>query len=1251
MKLRPLLVTLCCALGISSPAQVVPPASTAPAPADAPAAPTLPALVPTPPPAPPAAPDKPLPVRERERTIYVPYADLEKIFTDGGKGVFLPYKEFLGLWNELNLKREKEEETKPPQDGVVSKAEYTARVEGETLVMDAVVTVESFKKGWLTVPLSKGSALPGIAEAETGKAVLHAKSDGYEVLLPDKGRYELKLKIYAPVRKVGGKQTVSLALPQAAVSRFTATVPQSGWEFTVNPAAAFTSRPVGADTELSFFFGSGGKFDVAWSKLDAATQLTPLVLASSQVSAEVRAGSLATKAVVDFRILRAPVTSFTFLIPTGQEVLSVTGDDVKDFKIEAAGAQQKLTVTPNAPVRDKWKVTLSLEAPLPPLPAEAVVPEILVEGANQDRGEISIAAEPQLDVTPKPAGGLVQQTQTAAPAQGLSAVGGYRFLKHPAPLSVGIAEAKPQVDVSSLTLLTVKRDSSRLEATFSYNIRRVGIFESRVLLPAGWTNWETVGLPADSWNIEKAGNAETLLVKFAKQTLGQTSFTIRALQQRTSPTEDATVPVFAPQNVGRHEAKIGVGVQTSLEVTTKAIGDLRLDDVTSIGPVLTGANTYTGNTFISSAQLPQNGVTSSAATSDTELTLAFRHRDAVKTAATLAFKAREPQVNVEVLTLLEAKEQSLRHTWTLAFNVAYAGTDRFVLAVPKAVANDIRFVDASVKEIVKDHKPTEAITKALTDAANFALWEVVLRSERMGEFTLSLSLEKPLPADKTAKLELLPVHVPGAFQETGQVAVVKEDALEIRDYAPENLEEIDPGELRGELSGHSPLLPPSVVGTGRGSVFLAFKSRAQAVKLALDVTRNAYIPVPQAVVTHAVMTAAVASDRAQTIEMIYWVRNNAQQFLTVKLPKGARLVSDVFVDGGTQQPMKREGSDDLLVRLPGGSASVERSLPVRFVYEIPSTKAGERMGIMGWFAVEPPQLLDVSVVLESHAQLHLPERFDYTSFSGPMEQSLADRGWGRLRRLFDPLLPSFGPQLAAPVEQWRPVPAIPESQKAAFDFKVPEQGQNVKLHRLGAPAGIEVGFRSRKVSWFLEGLAFLAVVIGGIRWLREPLPRKVLAVAVVGLGALVLTGLLGAVNGAIAQAIMLGVLAVAALWIAFTLPALWRALGSVKLRHRVFGFALVALFALLVLSILVRAHDLASPLMSLLMLTALAWLITAVIGAIRARLRMRQVVGPLPVPVPGAVPAPVPISDPVPAAPAPQISSAFPKVDDGEPKP
>ena len=1052
-------------------------------------------------------------VRERERTIYVPYEELEKVFTDGGKGVFLPYKEFLELWQELNLKRTKDE-TKPPQEGVVSRAEYTGTVEGEVLTVEAKVTVESFKEGWLTIPLARGGALPGVTDVDAGKATLSNRPDGYDLIVPDKGVYELKMKLHAPITRISGKSKLTLTLPSAAVSRFVATVPGNGWEFEVNPAAAFTSRPAGDKTELSFFFGSGSQFEIAWSKPETAIALKPLILASSKVTAEVRGGSLATNAAIDLRILRAPVSEFVITVPAGQSVLSVTGDDVKEWKLDGAdtpagGAPQKLTVVLNEAAKTKWSGNVALEVPLPKLPAEPAVPIIQIVGASQDRGDLTVVAEPQLDVTPKAGEGLIQQTAGHEVGNGLMNVTAYRYLKHPAQLSLAVSEAKPQVDVESLTTFKVERDRSRVETTFHYNVRRVGIFEARVQLPAGWTGWEVVGVSADAWAVEKNGNVEVLAMKLPKQTLGAASFTVRGQQIRANPTDDVTVPVFAPQNVARHDAKIGVSVHSSLEVNTKDRGSLSLEDVNALKAAIRKPNDY------DPPQIPQMQQ-GTIVMPDTEVMLAFRHRDAVQTPATLSFKPRPPQVNVQVLTLTQVKEQSTLHQWELAFDVGYAAIDKFILAVPKAVADDIRLVDPQVKEIRKDYQPANAAQPALPNAETYSLWEVVLRNERMGQFTLSLSHEQPGTGAQTATVNLLQVHVVGAFQETGQVAVLKDDNLEIVNSTAESMEEIDPRELSGSLQ--------------RAGVFLAYKYKAQPLSLKLEIARNAYISVPQAVVTHAVLTSAVATDRAQTTEAIYWVKNNAQQFLIVRLPKTARLVSDVFVNGQTQQPMKREGADDLLIRLPSDAASRRAAFPVRFVYEVPSEEAGRKMGWWGSIHIEPPTLLEVTKVLEAHHALYLPESHDYTAFDGPMTLSVRDRGWARFRGLVNSLVPALGPAFTQSQGDWNTVPAIPADQKAAFDFQVPTQGRSVVLHRLGEPAATDVSFRTRGFSYFLEGVVFFVVLALGLARWRAPLRAKFRYLLIFGVGGILLTGILTPANGQVTKGAVFAAGIMALVW-------------------------------------------------------------------------------------------------------------------------
>ena len=1066
-----------------------------------------PKVAPTSPP-PVTSPPPPPTVRERERTIYVPYEELEAVFSDDGKGVFLPYKEFLDLWQELTLKRTTEKE-KPPQEGIVSRAEYTGKVEGDVLTIDAKITVESFKEGWLTIPLVKGAGLPGITDAQAGKATLSSKPDGYELIVPDKGLYEVTLKLHTPILRAGGKASTRLTLPAAAVSRFTTTIPGTGLEFDVKPAAAFTSRPLGDLTELSFFFGSGSVFDVAWSKPETATALKPLILASTKVTSAVRGGSLATTAAVQLRVLRAPVGEFAFTVPAGQSVLSVTGDDIKEWKIEGAdaAASQKLIVITNAPVKEIWSGSIELEIPLPKLPAEPGVPVIQVVGAAQDRGEVAVHAEPQLDVAPRAGEGLIQQTATTEAASGLVNVVSYRYLKHPAVLTLAVSEAKPQVDVESLSTLSVERDRSRVEAAFSYNIRRVGVFEARVQLPPGWTNWEVVGIAADAWAVEKIGAVETMALKFPKQTVGPAAFTLRGQLLRVNPTDDVTVPTFTPQNVARHDAKIGVSVHSSLEVNTKDRGSLSLEDVNAL---ITTINLNKSNPH--PAQQAQQARLAPAA----ELTLAFRHRDAVQKAAILGFKPRPPQVNVQVLPLAQVKEQSTLHQWTLAFDVGYAAIDKFILAVPKAIAGDIRLVDPLVKEIRKDYAPADPTKPALPNADQYALWEVVLRNERMGAFTITVSHEQPGTGGQTSTVDLLQVHVPGAFQETGQVAVLKDDNLEIVSATADSMEVIDPKELTPELQ--------------RAGVFLAYKYKTQPLSLKMEVARNAYIKVPPAVVTHAILTTAVATDRAQTTEAIYWVKNNAQQFMTVRLPKTANLVSDVYVNGQTQPPMKREGSSDILVRLPSDAASRRTAFPVRFVYEVPSENAGEKMGWFGGIHVEPPALVDVSKVLESHHSLYLPESHDYTGFKGPMTLSVRERGWEQFRNLLNGLVPAFGPTFTQRGGNWNTAPAIPADQRASFDFQVPTQGRNVILHRVGEPAATDVSFRLRGFSYFLEGVVFFIVLaIGLARW-RSPLALKFRFLLIFGLGGLLATGWLSAANGQVAKGAVFASLIMAVLW-------------------------------------------------------------------------------------------------------------------------
>lgn len=1086
-----------------------------------------PAPAPVPPVTPPPVADTTkVPVRERERRIYVPYEELEKVFQDDGKGVFLPYREFLDLWNELTLKREEDKEKPPPTDGVVSKAEYTGRVEGQTLVLDAKISVESFRKGWTLLTLSS-SPLSGIAEASTGKAVLRPNANNCEVMLPDKGVYELNLKLMLPIEQTAGKSHVTLALPQAAVSRLTITVPGEGLEFEVKPSAAFTSRPVNGQTELSFFFGgSGSKPELSWGAPQGVTQMTPLLLAEAKLDSTLGAGSLATTADMDFRILRAPLGEFKVSLPAGQEVLGVTGENVKTWNVaKGADGRQQVVVSPDKPVRDAYHFKLQLESTVAALPGEVAVPDLQVEGASYARGQAVVYTEPQFDVTPKTQEAVVRASTPTEARSSLIAVGSFRLLKQPYKFTLNVEEAKAQVDVSSTTRLDIQRDALRLRAQFGYSVRRVGIFELRIGLPAGLNVNSVTGDQVGEWKVDGAATPPMLLVKLPQQKTGVFVINLEGRQLRGA-TDDVVVPVFAPQGVTRHEGKVGIGVHSSLEANTKVQGDFQQEDVTSL-PEVGGQ----GQAFA------------------TEPSLAFRYRDAAKP-ATLGFKSRDAQVSLEVRTLVEAKEQSTRHEWTLAFDVAYAAIDKFILAVPKSVAGEVRLLDPAVKETNKEYKPAAASLAKLPDAANYAFWEVGLRAEKTGPFQISLSHEKQgaAAAGKTAKVEMLQVHVMDAFQETGQVAVVKDNSLELRDAQQEGMELIDAREL------HDPLQRPGV--------FQAYKYRALPVKLSVETARNAYFEVPQAVITHADLATAVATDQAQSTEVIYWVKNIDLQFLIITLPPGARLVSDVFVGREGQQPMKREGSADLMVRLPSGGTATREMFPVRFVYTVAGNASGGTLGASGTLAVPPPVVAKVDVMQTRH-RLYLPEAYHYTGFDGLLNLAQREHGWARVRHTLRYVLPVFGASLgdavvtslssaeagAAGTDSWSPPPQVPRETRSLYDFQVPQQGHLETLHRLGRPADITVHFRSKGLTFAFEAAAFLLIIVLGVLGIRRPLTHKVAFLVLTGALGMLALGVLSPANCLVAIAWMRAVWCVALLWIVMGIFPLGGAVIR-RFRHR-----------------------------------------------------------------------------------------------------
>jgi len=934
------------------------------------------------------------------------------------------------------------------------------------------------------------------------------------------------------------RQHSKLKLPKAAVSRFLLKLPEEGFDFEITPKAPHTLREAGGATEFQFFSGAGSEFDLAWEKPSESGALEPLVFADANLDVHVDRGSVTTKVAATYQIHRTGLDRFELFVPAPHEVIKVTGAGIKTWDLEtvAEGGDngQLLVVQLHEPAKNSYALSVVLEAPVEALPATANLPEVEARNVKRQRGRVSLTANRALDAQiSRPTGlsqeagaGMAQPNQSPQ-ANGTTNLGTFRYLKNDFGADLDIRQATPVVEVESFTLTSVEPDLVSFDSRFVYNVKRVGIFGTSIALPSGYSAIDVTGAVIEDFHVEGEDDGEqTVEITFKTQALGAAEFTITGRHLRDAEDEALTVPALRPADVRRHEGKVGLEIHTSLDPNTTDIGGFRQQDIGSLAEKLKPSG---------KANVP--------------LTLGFRYRDDAQPAE-LGFTLKKPQVSGDILTLTEIQEQLVRHHWQIDLQIRYAGIEAFIVAVPTAIADELRHDETQVKEIVKGWTPETPAEDADPDAdvipaapAGTTYWRIVLRDKKLGPASVELTFEMPFPNVRAGEATTIPVpelQLINVFRETGQIAVLKDGNLEVLDADSSGLEEIDPKELRGDLS--------------KPGVFLAYKYKAHPIGLDLSVSKNEFLAVPPAVVTYADVVAAVSTDRGVVAEVVYWVKNNARQFLAVQLPEGGEMLSDVFVRGEPQQPMRRANSDEMLVRLPSGSDVAEAAFPIRFVYSIPSPDAGSKMGAFGRVQFVPAQIVDARV-LESQLELHLPADYVYPRFRSAMRRSVGERGWASFRRMTDWLIPALGPNEERGHRDshihWKAPPELPADQSAGFDFEIPAGGQKILFHRLGSTDSVRAGYRSRTWAFTVDALACLLAFMGGLLLLRKPkflanLPwlTKTLYFCILGLGSLVIAGAIQPGSAGFWRAIFLGVLLAALVWLVI---GLWKFFtGSVR---------------------------------------------------------------------------------------------------------
>jgi hypothetical protein len=843
-----------------------------------------------------AAADKSIePNGREEHVIYVPYTKIKDVFEREDASVLLPYAQFLQMWGQMIGPIVPP--MKPPVAGVITRADYSGTVEGDLVRLRATLAVEVLDKEWARLPIQFGDAAVGEAKSDDDAALLRGVGNGsYELLVTGRGKHSVAIELVARVKAAPDGKSFAINCPPVGVSNLDLLIPEKDLAVQVTPRRTSQLAPADGGTRVRATLGSTDQFAVSWQpKSGAAAEMAGVASVSDTIDVAVGDGVVHTHAVFDYTILRGTLDSLTVLVPAADRVLDVQVQGLRDWQSEAADEQQRITVRLHAATKDKLRLEVRTESPIPD--KEFRVGQVRATGVARESGIIAVrsAEDVGLDVVTHEAVTRIDAAEVPEPMRKPRSTF-YKFFSPDFRLAVAASPLEPRVAVDSF--LTVSADKARqtLRGEFRYSVTRAGIFQVRLRLPAGFNVDDVQCEAMERHETAAEDDAQVLSVFLTKKILGDLKVVVVASQPRGLEPGDLELPLIEPLGASREQGLVAVIAPESLEVNS---------DPTK----LEAARAATPAELVARGFTPQPPAGSRVAGA-----FAFARRP-VKIGLSVA--ARPRRIEASVATVVTTKESEVAVETSIRYVIKYAGTDTFRIVVPLAAAES-QIDGPDIKERPKFEK--------IEGDDEFVARRIILYSDAIGEHTFTLKYtQKIIVPDRGAvPVKIQPVRVLDADSDTGEIAVLKDRSLAL-EPKHEGLEEIDPRELARPTTTEQP--------------YLAFRYWYHPAKLRLDVTKHELQDVVRTVVNRALVEAVVNRDGPMTMRARYLVKSSEKQRLAITLP--ATRVLGMTVAGKSVTPEKAPpaagaGADDKSYYINvSRQTDPDVAFPIAIVFEAP----------------------------------------------------------------------------------------------------------------------------------------------------------------------------------------------------------------------------------------------------------------------------------------------------------------------------
>lgn len=916
--------------------------------------------------------------------ILIPYDPNAQDAPSSADRVLIPRARFQELWQRAQQSGEKP--PAPAVDTAVAGARFNARLgETDTLELRGTVLIDSYREtpvecllpiqnAVLThatlddtparirilnqpapAPAQNKSPQAENAAAQTQRQAAARPSAASPSLLaitiPGKGRHHLEIGLQIQLERQGGWRVASAILPNAPATavNLTVTNPDSEVRFRHVPDRKIhqTTQP---EQRIETTTAANGRFHVQWRPRIARAKTDHALTVESNATFEVREESLQLAWRLNLTFRDGERDSFNLTIPDKYRIESVTGENVRGWKVSETDTERHLNIRLLKPGIDSETFTVRAWRTHTVVNPDDVrplsVPTVNVEGAVRHLGTLALRTSQALELRVLDTSDVtrldidrVDLLETPAAPRGSRTVQAYEFRRVPFRIQLRAKPLQPGTTVRARTILRIAERERRLETRLTLNIENRSLFTLRIRIPDTLEIDSVQAHGSYEWTTADSPEGRRLTVRFSNGLRGYTTIVLAGQLGESGPIETLPLPQFDVLDIDRETGEFAVSADPAFEVRPSHLDGI---EQTLLSPL---------HSWVPRSQ-------------HEHLRLALRY-DSPAFDGRLTIAPRTPQIQCWTLTNARLTSRALEQSMLLTFTIRRAGIRKLQFQLPEELADAIIQVPMlSRKTITASEQPG---------------WLDVtlhLQDEIMGDLRVLVEHDQALP---DSRYRLLPPVVKSGTTTHCYLAVENAGRDEVITEPDASLTPVTPG--RREWAAVSNLLRRSAA---TEAYFTSWNEATAEIPALNFYTKQ----------RKTVSTAGARIGLAQTLLAIddhgfyrgrqrYRVDNQTEQFLVVELPEGAHLLS-ARVAGRLVKPVAPEGARSATgrVRIP-----LVKTADGELDYEVVLKYGGHRP-LSGHLRTSPfPLLQTINVEVErSQVELRLPATRQWTDFRGTMRK-------------------------------------------------------------------------------------------------------------------------------------------------------------------------------------------------------------------------------------------------------------------------